>query len=275
MPDRPRDPLDAPAIGRRPAAAQQRAAAPTRPEAGPFDQHGFRGRFDWGVAGVRQLAPSVDLVVIVDVLSFSTAVSIAIEQGARVVPYRDRDDGAAAHARTVGAILASPNRRATGPTLSPASLAALRRDQTLVLPSPNGGACAVEAAAFGAMVVAGCLRNATAVGRLVAGHGGNAAIIACGERWPDGSLRPAAEDLLGAGAILAAIDASALSPEARLAAAGFRGLRGSVASAVLDSASGRELIGAGFASDLELAGDLDATDLVPVLVDGAFAGGMG
>ena len=83
------------------------------------------------------------------------------------------------------------------------------------------------------------------------------------------------EDLLGAGAILAAMDAAALSPESRLAAAGFRGLRGSLASAMRDSASGRELVAAGFADDVELAADLDATDLVPVLVDGAFGGGMG
>lgn len=275
MPDRPRDPLDAPAIGRRPGGLPDRPASPARPAAGPFDQHGFRGRLDWGEAGVRNLGPLVDLVVIVDVLSFSTAVSVAIEQGARVIPYRTRDEGAAAHARSVGAILASPNRRVSGPTLSPASLRALRADQTLVLPSPNGGACAVEAAAFGPMVVAGCLRNATAVGRLAAGHGGTVALIACGERWPDGTLRPAVEDLLGAGAILAALEATALSPEARLAAAGFRGLRGSLASAVADSASGRELAASGFASDVELASDLDATDLVPVLVNGAFAGGMG
>jgi 2-phosphosulfolactate phosphatase len=275
MPDRHKDPLDAPAIVRRPGALATRPAAPPRPVPSPFDQHDFRARLEWGLAGVHTLAPVVDLVVIVDVLSFSTAVSIATDQGARIVPYRYQDVTAAEHARALGATLASPNRRAAGPTLSPASLGSLRAGDLVVLPSPNGATCAVEAAASGAMVVAGCLRNATAVGRLVAGHGGAVAIVAAGEAWPDGSVRFAVEDLIGAGAILAGVDDDTLSPEARAAAAAFRGIRGTLGRILLESASGRELARAGYTADVELAADLDATDRVPVLVDGAFGSGMG
>jgi 2-phosphosulfolactate phosphatase len=275
MPDRRKDPLDAPSIVRRPGALPSRPALAARPATSPFDQHDFHARFEWGVAGVRTLTPFVDLIVIVDVLSFSTAVSIAVEQGARVVPYRFHDVTAAEHARAIGAILASPNRRMPGPSLSPASLQSLRAGDLLVLPSPNGATCAVEAAASGAMVVAGCLRNAAAVGRLVASHGGAVAVVAAGEAWPDGGLRPAVEDLIGAGAIVAAVEADTLSPEARAAAAAFRGIRGKLARILLESASGRELAAAGLEADVDLAADLDATDLVPVLVDGAFAGGMG
>ncbi|MDP9482370.1 MAG: 2-phosphosulfolactate phosphatase, partial [Chloroflexota bacterium] len=185
------------------------------------------------------------------------------------------DGSAAAHARAIGATLASPNRRTRGPTLSPASLTGLRSGELLVLPSPNGSICAVEAAAAGTMVVAGCLRNASAVGRLVEAHGGTAAIVPAGERWPDGSLRPCLEDLLGAGAILARLEPATLSPEARAAVGAFRSARSRLGRAVTDSASGRELLEQGFAADVALAAELDATDRVPVLVDGAFSGGMG
>lgn len=279
MPDRPTDRLDAPAIARRPGAIVPRPTSSPRSRPSPFEQAGFRARLEWGLAGVRILAPVVDLVVVVDVLSFSTAVSIAVEQGARVVPYPA--DGstaggtAAAHARSIGARLASPNRGAPGPTLSPASLTGLRTGEVLVLPSPNGATCSVEAAAAGPMVVAGCLRNASAVGRLVEAHAGAVAIVPAGERWPDGSLRPCLEDLLGAGAILAGLEPGALSPEARAAVGAFRAARSRIGRALADSASGRELLDLGFGADLALAGDLDATDRVPVLVDGAFGGGMG
>lgn len=89
------------------------------------------------------------------------------------------------------------DRRATS-TAAPGSLspAALRRapfTPRLVLPSPNGSA--IAAAAHQSLVVAGCLRNATATARWLAERGlGNTdrpvTVIAAGERWPDGSLRP-------------------------------------------------------------------------------------
>jgi 2-phosphosulfolactate phosphatase len=274
MPDRSNDP-EAPAIARRSGASAPRSRVTDRPAPSPFDQHDFMSRLEWGVTGVRVLAPVVDLVVVVDVLSFSTAVTVAVERGARVIPYPFRDGTARAYAKSIGATLASPNRGAPGPTLSPSSLLGLRPGDLLVLPSPNGAACAVAAAEAGAMVVAGSLRNASAVGRLVAAHGGASAIIAAGETWPDGGLRPAVEDLVGAGAILAMVEPAGLSPEARGAVGAFHTARARLAAILRDSASGRELIGAGFEPDVELAADHDATDLVPVLVDGAFGGAMG
>ena len=49
-------------------------------------------------------------------------------------------------------------------------------------------------------VVAASLRNAEAVGAWIGEQDYNSvAVVAAGERWPDGSLRPALEDLLGAG----------------------------------------------------------------------------
>lgn len=236
------------------------------------DQHGYEARLEWGEAGTRALAAVAGTVVIVDVLSFSTSVSVAIERGGIVIPSRVADDTAAEHARSIGATLASPYRGGPGPTLSPASLSVLRGGERLVLPSPNGATCTLLAADAGATVVAGCVRNATAVGRYAAARGGTVAVIAAGERWPAGGLRPAVEDLIGAGAILAALGPRRLSPEAMSAVAAFRAAAGDLRATLDASSSGRELIDAGFGEDVAIAAAIDATELVPELRDGAFQG---
>jgi 2-phosphosulfolactate phosphatase len=147
----------------------------------------------------------------------------------------------------------------------------------LVLPSPNGSAVAAAAHGAGARVVAGCLRNGGAVGRWLAASGYGrrerpVGVVAAGERWPDGSLRPALEDLLGAGAVITALrgrGCGPLSPETAMAAAAHASCA-DVARAVGESVSGRELAEGGFADDVAVAVELDASELVPVLVDGAF-----
>ena len=66
------------------------------------------------------LAPASDVVVIVDVLSFSTCVDIAVSVGAEVFPYLWRDERAAGFAAEIGGVLAAP-RGQPGLSLSPAS----------------------------------------------------------------------------------------------------------------------------------------------------------
>jgi 2-phosphosulfolactate phosphatase len=125
-------------------------------------------------------------------------------------------------------------------------------------------------------VVAGALRNATAVGHWLACQGYGTvdrpvAVIASGERWPDGNLRPALEDLLGAGAIIAALRerlSDTLSPEAAMAAASFQATPD--VSVAVAASSGRELINGGFSDDVTVATEPDASTTVPVLIDGAF-----
>ena len=56
------------------------------------DQSEFDLRFEWGPRGIEMLAPVSDAVVIVDVLTFSTAVVAAAARGAAVFPYRWNDD---------------------------------------------------------------------------------------------------------------------------------------------------------------------------------------
>lgn len=244
-------------------------------------QAGFAYRFDWGPNGLRTLAPLADVVVIVDVLRFTSAVSAAVESGSTVFPYRWADDGAAAYAVARDAHLAG--RREHGElSLSPTDLLAVSTPLRLVLPSPNGSALSFAARDHGARhVLAGCLRNATATARLarrLAGATGTIAVIAAGERWhgATGPIRPAVEDLLGAGAVLTALDPAAAvsapgcSPEAAAARAAFVAARPRLFDAIAGSGSGRELIGRGWADDVATSAALDVTDQAARLVDDAY-----
>ncbi|WP_420345656.1 GNAT family N-acetyltransferase [Pelagibius sp.] len=225
----------------------------------------------WGAAGLRAGLPSSDVIAIVDVLSFTTAVDVAVARGARVLPYRYRDATAGAFAAAQGALLAGA-RSTKGPSLSPASLAALDPGTALVLPSPNGSTLSTlvgDKPAFAA-----CLRNATAVAaalQTAAEDSGDAKVlvVAAGEHWPDGSLRPALEDLLGAGALLARLRGTR-SADAAAAVAGYRALRGSLQAVLSDCPSGRELIGSGFGEDVAWAAAEDSSPAVPQLRDGAY-----
>jgi 2-phosphosulfolactate phosphatase len=238
--------------------------------------HGVR--FDWGPVAAATLAPSSACIVIVDILSFTTAVTIATEHGTRVYPYPWRNDTAAAFAAHKQATLAV-GRRSTSPdtpwSLSPAALRRAPFTPRLVLPSPNGSA--IAAASSSRVVVAGSLRNATATGQWLAEQGLGTpdrpvTVIAAGERWPDNSLRPALEDLLGAGAITALHDhaATSLSPEAATARACFQ-TTPDITTAVANSASGLELATDGFTEDVAIATELDTCTAVPVLTDEAFS----
>jgi 2-phosphosulfolactate phosphatase len=246
-------------------------------------QTGFAYRFDWGPNGLRTLAPHADVVVIVDVLRFTTAVCAAAEARCTVMPYRWADDGAAAFAAARDAVLAG-RREDGGLSLSPTDLLQATPGSRIVLPSPNGSALSMAARDLGAHhVLAGCLRNAAAVAaraRDLASHGaGIIAIIGAGERWrgATGPLRPAVEDLIGAGAILAALDPAAsisspgCSPEAAAARAAFVAARPRLHETLISTSSGRELLSLGWADDIAAAAALDVATVAPELVDGEFA----
>ena len=240
-------------------------------------QPAYRRRFDWGLAGARALVEDAepgDVAVVVDVLSFTTTLSVAVERGISVYPYPWADSDAPAYAAERGAVLARGRRTGLADgsvSLSPASLDGVSGMDRLVLPSPNGSAISFALRDAGVTVMGACLRNATAVGRRLQSAPGRVSVVAAGERWPDGSLRPAAEDLWGCGAVLAALGTGGASPEAQLAVAAYDAVRDDIGSALPACASGRELVDAGFARDVEIAAAVDACDVVPVLRGDAFA----
>ncbi|WP_029261821.1 MULTISPECIES: 2-phosphosulfolactate phosphatase [unclassified Microbacterium] len=213
----------------------------------PFDQSTYQVRLDWGTAGLARLAPA-DIVVVVDVLRFSSTVI----------------DAAVA-------------------------------DTEVVLAEAEGwsrnGAAVAAAASPDAIVLVGGIRNATAVARAVQTvqerrqARTSVAVIAAGEVDAGGVLRFAVEDQLGAGAVILALSDRGIdhtSPDAAVAAEGFRALRGALRHMIGASGSGRELAD-GVASTARIdasgltptsttdAAVLDAVDVVPVLREGSFA----
>ena len=234
-------------------------------------------RFDWGLSGAQSLPNPGEVLVVVDVLSFTTAVSVAVDRNVAVYPAPWRDERAGELAKQEDAALAV-GRSQVSPThpwsLSPAGLLAAPFTPRLVLPSPNGSA--IAAAVEGVQVVAASLRNADRVGAWLTSSALPArspiTVIAAGERWPDGSLRPALEDVLGAGAVISALAPGSevdLSPEAAAARAMYEQTP-SVQRAIENCASGIELIRAGFGEDVEVATQVGAGTAVPVLQGQAF-----
>ncbi|MCU1647346.1 MAG: hypothetical protein JWN03_7621 [Nocardia sp.] len=242
-------------------------------------QNSWGVRLDWGLAGAQALGPGSAAVVVVDVLSFTTSVSVAVDAGTKVLPYPWRDGSAAEFAAGRDARLAVGRKAATPQqpwSLSPAALRRAPAPERLVLPSPNGSA--ISAAVTGVPVIAASLRNASAVARWIVQQGWGTeehpiAVIAAGEHWPGQDvLRPAMEDWLGAGAVLASLvenGAGPLSPEAWVAKLCYNEIE-DVPALIAGCASGLELAGIGFADDVAIATEIDSSKVVPVLIDGAF-----
>ncbi|MFK0401979.1 2-phosphosulfolactate phosphatase [Microbacterium sp. NPDC090225] len=201
----------------------------------PFDQSTYQVRLDWGLAGLARLAEA-DVVVIVDVLHFSSRLADAVADGAAI-------------------------ELAEAAVWSTDSVAP---------------ALAVTAAAGGATVLVGGIRNATAVARTVQHiqEGRRArtsvALIAAGERDGSNDVRFAVEDHLAAGAIIAALTDLGIdhtAPDAAVAAEGFRALRRALGHLVSASGSARD---AADADAVAAASRLDAVSAVPVLRDRVF-----
>lgn len=211
----------------------------------PFDQSTYQVRLDWGVDGLARLAPA-DIVVVVDVLRFSSTVADAVAAGTPVA----LDDalgwsrnGAAVAAGAGGAIvLVGGIRNASAVAAAITTLQERRQARTSV------------------------------------------AVVAAGEVDDSGALRFAVEDHLGAGAVIDALTSRGIdhtAPDAAVAAEGFRALRRALRHMISASGSAREIAGGVAATDLMSAAgvapttatdaaELDALDVVPVLRDGTF-----
>ncbi len=247
-----------------------------------FGQESCRCRLEWGRRGAQSAAERGDILVVIDVLSFSTAVAAAVDRGAIIYPCGKEDD-AGALARHWGAVAAVRREEALAPgiySLSPETFRSASPGERIVLPSPNGATCSL----YGSRVplLAGALVNAAAVASVVAEEASRSklsiTVLACGERWhsphEEGELRFALEDYLGAGAVLAYLPSTfSRSPEATVCEAAFAAAADRLPQILRDCGSGVELRRRGYPKDVDYAAGLNSIGAVPLLRDGIYFSG--
>jgi 2-phosphosulfolactate phosphatase len=206
----------------------------------PFDQSTYQVRLEWGESGLARLAPA-DIVVVVDVLRFSTTVIRTLEN-------------AEAYPMDAAAFAVSING-------APLARAAADRGALVLL----GGLR--NASAVASAVLAEQERR---------GARTSVAVIAAGERTrrdAGATVRFAVEDQLGAGAIVDALGGLGIdhtSPDAAVASEAFRALRRACTHLLTASASGLELVEQGRRDEVVAAAAVDAASVVPVLREGVF-----
>ncbi|MFI8567192.1 2-phosphosulfolactate phosphatase [Rhodococcus sp. NPDC078407] len=242
-----------------------------------LSQSAYGLRFEWGLSGANAVADEADIAVVVDVLSFTTTLTVAMDAGIDVIPCEWRDDRAAQLAKQFDATLAV-GRSAAAPghlSLCPATIRSAPAPARLVLPSPNGSTIARALTGRVGSCVGASMRNAATIGQWLRAEHPDAviAVIAAGEQWPDGSLRPAAEDLWGAGAVITELLESGVddaSPEAVIAANAWRDVAPNVGSELRRCASGQELAAMGHPEDVTIAAEIGSSTCVPLLRDHMF-----
>lgn len=230
----------------------------------------FDIRCEWGTQGVAKLKDDCDVLIMVDVLSFSTCISMACNQGAQVIPAAD---AAAVQAlgRQPGVQVAVERAQwqpdAAAICAAPAAMRSLTADARLVLPAPND--CVRALLALQQPLLVGCIRNAQAVASAAMRLGSTIGVVPVGECWEDASLRPAWEDLIGAGAVIHALRGER-SPEAAVAEMAYLGVSGEIKERMAQTVSGRALYSQGFTEDVWLAAEANVDHLAPKLVAGSF-----
>jgi len=225
---------------------------------------------------------SGQVCIVVDVLRASSTIVTMLERGAQEVLLAPTIEEARSLHQELPRYLLCGEEGGLPPSgfdygNSPSEFSALDlKGQRAILCTSNGTR-AILAAADAPLVLVGCLLNATAVAsaacREATGRGLGIAVVCAGE---EGGSAFAAEDALGAGAIVDAIvDSSRRWPtapettdEARAALEYYRAQRGREEAALQETAHGRDLLALGFGQDLALCGQRDRLAAVPRLQRG-------
>lgn len=253
---------------------------PTKPDREIF--------FGFGGAGIEELVPNAQHIVIVDTLELGPAIDIVAAKSAFLFPWCDQRESPEDYAKKRRAILAKQNRDVV-PSLSPKSLQSVKKGDRVVLPAAAVGPLIQRSLEIISQkstltvssqdllrrdeysLALACFRNAAAVSAWLSERSGRVAVIAAGESHENGERRPALADYLGAGAIVAGLSGK-FTQEAEAAKCAFvEAINTDLKKNIAASKAGAELIQAGFIDDFSLALELDISESVPLLDDdGAF-----
>jgi 2-phosphosulfolactate phosphatase len=222
---------------------------------------------------------SGQVCIVVDVLRASSTIVTMLERGAQEVLLAPAvEEARSLHQELPRYLLCGEEGGLPPPGFdygnSPSEFSALDlKGQRAILCTSNGTR-ALLAAAEAPLVLVGCLLNATAVAstacKEAAARGLDIAIVCAGE---EGGKAFAAEDALGAGAIVDAIveqgrrwpTALELTDETRAALEHYRAQRRREETALQETAHGRDLLALDFGQDLAFCARRDRLAAVPCL----------
>ncbi|MFH1701659.1 MAG: 2-phosphosulfolactate phosphatase [Candidatus Zixiibacteriota bacterium] len=234
--------------------------------------------FDWFPKGALKAADQGDIVIIVDVLSFSTTVAYAVSNSAIIIPYYHPNmaEEIAFREKAIISVSRSEVPSKGKYSLSPATFLDIKAGEKVVLVSPNGARCCLNSNGAFEIIIGGFI-NAKAVCvyamEIMKSSGKSVTVIACGEREYEsfeGELRKADEDYLGAGAIISQLPCEKTN-EAALCENYFIKHKDNLENEVSKCKSGLELSEWGYNKDVELAIKLNCLEVVPVYKNGIIA----
>ncbi|MEA2709022.1 MAG: 2-phosphosulfolactate phosphatase [Phycisphaerales bacterium] len=200
--------------------------------------------------------------VVFDVLRATTTMAAALHAGVEAIHLFDNLDAARAAAEAFGGPrLLCGEAQCVAPAgfdlgNSPGQFRASHRGATMFMCTTNGTR-ALLAAREAAVLFTGAIVNASAVAEAVRATGRDVTLLCAGT-----NDEVAPEDLIGAGAVIAALSADQLNSDGKGALSAFRANRHRLAEFLSETAGGRNVRAAGLDEDIAFAARLDAVPVV-------------
>lgn len=204
-------------------------------------------------------------VAVIDTLRATTTITAILDRGGvGVRPVLNLEDAYALKSRDAELLLGGERNNHQPPGFdggnSPSDWPKSRVAGRRVVFTTTNGTTAVERVRSIPRLILGALTNAEAAGRYLWALERPALLVASGARG-----QAALEDVLAAGAIASVWPRSHRSDAAEIACALFERERTHLVQALAESAHGRDLMALGLSRDLEFAGTLNQTLVVPIL----------